>query len=57
MQLRTLIAPNTLVKSKTPQTTNEALYQSSLIKERISRYQGSSLTLIYDTVNKLSKGL
>ncbi|KAK1838267.1 hypothetical protein CCHR01_19109 [Colletotrichum chrysophilum] len=63
VQLRTPTAPNTPVKSpntwvsKTPQTTNEALCQSSLIKERISRHQGSSLTPIYDAVNKLSKGL
>ncbi|KAK1837443.1 transposase [Colletotrichum chrysophilum] len=63
VQLRTPTAPNTPNRlpdpwvSKTPQTTNEAISQSSLIKERISRHQGSSPTPICEAADKLEKGL
>jgi hypothetical protein len=43
--------------SKTPQTTNEALSQSTLIKGRIARHQGSSPTPILAAVDQLSKGM
>ncbi|KAF5519700.1 hypothetical protein CGCA056_v007662 [Colletotrichum aenigma] len=63
VQLRTPTAPNTPNRlpnpwvSKTPQTTNEAISQSSLIKERISRHQGSSPTPICEAADKLEKGI
>ena len=41
--------------SKTPQTTNEALSQSTLIKSRIARHHGSSPTPILAAVDQLSK--
>jgi hypothetical protein len=43
--------------SKTPQTTNEALSQSTLIKDQIVRHQGSSPTPILAAVDQLSKGM
>ncbi|KFY14527.1 hypothetical protein V491_06011, partial [Pseudogymnoascus sp. VKM F-3775] len=43
--------------SKTPQTTNEALSQSTFIKGRIARHQGSSLTPILAAVDQLLKGM
>jgi hypothetical protein len=42
---------------KTPQTTNEALSQSTLIKDRIARHQSSSPTPILSAVDQLSKGM
>jgi hypothetical protein len=42
---------------KTPQTTNEALSQSTLIKTRIARQQSSSPTPILSAVDQLSKGM
>jgi hypothetical protein len=42
---------------KTPQTTNEALSQSTLIKTRITRHHSSSPTPILAAVDQLSKGM
>jgi hypothetical protein len=63
VKLRTPTPPETLNGppspwvSKTPQTTNEALSQSTLIKGRIARHQGSSPTPILAAVDQLSKGM
>ena len=42
---------------KTPQTSTDAVSQSTLIKDRIAKHQGSSPTPIYAAVDQLSKGL
>ena len=63
VKLRTPTPPGTTDElserwvSKTPKTTNEALSQSTLIKEQITGHQGSSPTPIFKAVNELSKGL
>jgi hypothetical protein len=63
IKLRTLTPPRTPNGppspwvSKTPQTTNEAISQSTLIKGRIARHQGSSLTPILAAVDQLSRGM
>jgi hypothetical protein len=42
--------------SQTPTTTREASSQSKLLKDRISRHQGSSPTSILDGIDHLAKG-
>ena len=42
--------------SQTPQNPTEALSQSTLVKGRIARHQGSSPTPIFKTVAALAKG-
>lgn len=42
--------------SQTPQNPTEALSQSTLVKGRIARHQGSSPTPIFKTVTALAKG-
>jgi hypothetical protein len=42
--------------SQTPHNLQEALSQSTLVKSRITRYQGSSPTSIFETVAALAKG-
>ena len=42
--------------SRTPTNSNEGTLQSQLLKDRISRHQGSSLTSIYEGINHLVKG-
>jgi hypothetical protein len=39
-----------------PSNPTEALSQTTLVRNRIARYQGSSLTLIFETVTALAKG-
>ena len=43
--------------SQTPHNTINALLQSTLVKSRIARHQGSSLTPIFETIAALAKGL
>jgi hypothetical protein len=43
--------------SKTPQTTKEAVSQSTLIKGKITNHQGSSPTHIFSAVEQYSKGM
>ena len=43
--------------SKTPQTVAESLSQSTLIKDQVLNYQGSSPTPILNSVNQLTKAL
>jgi hypothetical protein len=43
--------------SKTPQTTEEAVSQSTLIKGKITNHQGSSPTHIVNAVEQFSKGM
>jgi hypothetical protein len=40
-----------------PHNSTEALSQSTLVKSRITRYQGSSPTSIFETVATLAKGI
>lgn len=50
--------PNSLPQpwvSQTPQTAVEALSQSTLIKDRVARHQGSSPTSILNSVDQLAK--
>jgi hypothetical protein len=42
--------------SQTPHNPQEALSQSTLVKSRITRYQGCSPTSIFETVAALAKG-
>lgn len=42
--------------SQTPHNPTEALSQTTLVKNRIARYQGSSPTPIFETVASLAKG-
>ena len=42
--------------SQTPRNPTNALSQTTLVKNRISRYQGSSPTPIFETVAALAKG-
>jgi hypothetical protein len=42
--------------SQTPSNPIEALSQSNLVRNRIARHQGSSLTLLFETVTVLAKG-
>ena len=42
--------------SQIPHITAEAVSQSQLIQKRISNYQGSSPTIIFDAVKQLAKG-
>ena len=39
-----------------PQNTNNASLQSTHIKDRIVRYQNSSPTIIFETLNQIIKG-
>jgi hypothetical protein len=43
--------------SQTPHNPTDALLQTTLIKDRIALYQGSSLTLNFATVTALAKGI
>jgi hypothetical protein len=42
--------------SQTPSNPIEALSQSTLVRNRIARHQGSSLTLLFELVTALGKG-
>jgi hypothetical protein len=42
--------------SRTPKTTLEAASQTTLLKDRVSRHQGSSPTSIYNGIDHLAKG-
>jgi hypothetical protein len=42
--------------SQTPRNPNDALSQTTLVKNRIARHQGSSPTPIFETVAALAKG-
>ncbi|APA15656.1 hypothetical protein SS1G_09530 [Sclerotinia sclerotiorum 1980 UF-70] len=44
-------------QSQTPHNPTEALSQSTLVKSRIARHQGSSPTPIFETVAALAKGI
>jgi hypothetical protein len=63
VKLRTPTTPRTPDRSpspwvsKTPQTTNEALSQSTLIKDRVIRHQGGSPTPILAAIEQLAKAL
>jgi hypothetical protein len=62
VRLRTLTAslPSTTNAnpwvSQTPSNPIEALSQSTLVRNRIARYQGSLLTLLFEIVIALAKG-
>jgi hypothetical protein len=62
VKLRTLTSTSSLSAdadpwvSQTPHNLLEALSQSTLVKSRITRYQGSSPTSIFETVAALVKG-
>jgi len=43
--------------SQTPHNSTDALQQSTLVKNRIAGYQGSSPTQLFSTINALAKGM
>jgi len=51
-----LLIPATAWQSQTPQNSTEALLQSTLVKNRITQYQGSSPTPTFQAVASLAKG-
>jgi hypothetical protein len=61
VKLRTLTPPGTSNGlpqpwvSQTPQTAAEAISQSTLIKDRVARHQGSSPTPILNSIDQLAK--
>jgi hypothetical protein len=61
LQTLTLSRPSTTNSnpwvSQTPSNPTEALSQTTLVRNRISRHQGSSSTLLFETVRALAKGI
>ena len=43
--------------SQTPSNPTEALSQTTLVRNRIACYQGSSLTPLFETIKSLAKGI